>query len=198
MSAIFLIILFASLGSYHAFENLPDDAHGKEVWFHRNIYGIKKYIHKGVVFVPLKYAGSVPVLADSDNNSLNPNWTYILHLWYPGSTKSSSRIRLDPLNAVWLGDDFEVVADRPNVLPIDEGIDRGISVLGRYHRGFRYSVIGNNCGNFVAWCKYGRSDHDTQLDDWIYDKFKRFDIPREYAAGVLKIIHDTYNENTEI
>ena len=127
-----------------------------------------KYVHKGILFYP--GICSCPFTEDSSGNKINIDRPYVIHLWAPGMSKRKSTVRIDPLEEVIQGDKVTVIPDSgPGVLSCDAAVARAFSQFGLKHRGLRYNLAGNNCGNFVAWAKYGDSERDVQF----WDRTKR-------------------------
>ena len=177
-------LLTIAFGSHTASIKATD--HGKEIHFHRveHLFGKSiEYIHKGIVFFPSE-SNSFSLSGDSVGRPIMDSVAYVLHLWYPGRTKFRSRIRIDPVEAVLLGSAMEVIDDEPGALPADEAIARALSQLGQLPRGHRYNLAGNNCGNFVAWAKYGEAERDAQ----IWDELNKYASPysSRRAAKLLR------------
>ena len=164
---------------------LTVDDHGKIVNFHRTFpeggKGIR-YIHKGLLYFPTRCNSTCPLL-DSENRPIEPTKPYIVHFWYPKEVKYLSRVRIDPLEDVILGSPFEVIQDETHAKPTEEVFLRAFSELGDHHRGHRYNLGGNNCGNFVYWAKYAANDQDQQ----IWEKLEAYS-ERFHLTGGKKLI----------
>lgn len=187
----------------------PDD-HGRVVHFYRVrpfLFMNIPYIHKGLIFFPSVCGTSGPGI-DSVRIS-SPERAHVIHLWGTGS-KSSAIVRIDPLEDVILDDPFEVLPEFGECISADMCIGRALSQVGKKHRGLKYNLIGNNCGNFVAWAKLGFSEADTQFWDlvertvnstrsgllkkmtrWVKNKVRRYYSKHEYEGGVHKLQTDT-------
>ena len=125
--------------------------------------GMVQYWHRAIVFIPSEYNQTLP-LKDSSGALFDSNKVHVLHLWSSGS-KTNSLVRIDQLDNVAMGDNFEVVEDGPGAYPAVEAVSRAMSRMGKLHRSFKYNLAGNNCGHFVAWAKYGSSGRDVQFRD---------------------------------
>lgn len=139
---------------------------GRTILFHRRfrLFGIPvNYDHKGIIFYPS--ICKCPHATDSSNRPLDSDSPYVIHLWGSGSdlSKRGSLVRIDPLDEVALGDPVTVEEDRVGALTCDTAMSRAFSELGLGHRGLKYNIAVNNCGSFVAWAKYGRSERDAQF-----------------------------------
>ena len=184
---------------------VTDRDHGKIIHFHRLksvLFMNIPYIHKGIVFFPSK-CNQAHLGIDSVKIA-SPDEPHVIHLWGTPS-KSSAVVRIDPLKDVVLGDPYEILPEFGNCLPSEACVRRALSQVGEKHRGLRYNLMGNNCGNFAAWAKLGLSEADTQFWDhledvvesthssflmksakWLKNKVRRHYIKRdpEYQRGV--------------
>ena len=195
MHALCLCILVSTFSVHEALDNVPAEFHGKEIGFTRRVPIIGKYTHKGIIFVPSEYTGE-QIKEDSMGNPIKESLTYILHLWYPGNSKSKARIRIDPLRDVLLGDEFAIQPDSDNALPTEVAIARALYSLGQYHRGVPYHFLGNNCGHFVAWCKYGSSKYDTQFQTFLHRQAQKNKIPYGpvFAQRVYTMVDKSFSD----
>ena len=170
LTCLLCIIVLRSASVDTMFPNLGPDLNGMTVHFHRKprFLGITvKYIHKGILFFPGMC--SCPFSVDSGGRQIRVSHPYVIHLWGPGWSKRKSRIRIDPLEEVIHGDKVEIIVDLPGALHSQAAMGRAFSEFGEKHRGESYNLAGNNCGNFVAWAKYGDSAKDVQF----WDRSKR-------------------------
>jgi hypothetical protein len=167
MSILITIAVFAKLTVSSApsefAERVGRKDHGKIVHFFRQrplMYINVPYVHKGIIYYP----SLCPVpgyLFDSPSLSQSGQ-PHIIHLW-GAKSKSDAVIRVDVFDDVVRGDPFEVLEETDDCVAQDVCIERALSRVGRLHRGLRYNLIGNNCGNFAAWAKLGDSEADTQV-----------------------------------
>jgi hypothetical protein len=163
--------------------------HGKIVNFYRTFpeggRGIR-YIHKGLLYFPSRCNTSC-VQWDSQDRPMDVNKPYVVHFWYPKEVKYLSRIRIDPLEDVILDSPFEIVEDEKGAKPTDEVFRRAFSQLGDHHRGHRYNLLGNNCGNFVYWAKYAANEQDQQIWEKLRGYSDKFGIsPGKPVVEYLK------------
>lgn len=154
---------------YGVLSEITTADHGKVVEFERKEYVMRKkitYFHKGIIFVPRAFRREI-YFTDANDDYISYNEVYIIHFWHPGPHKDDASIRIDKLGDVILGDPWRVLEDGDGVFPVDETIDKAISELGQRSRRMRYSLAGNNCGNFVARMKRGRGDYDEQFPNTV-------------------------------
>ena len=159
----FFIALPAIKGNQDGPISLTDNA--KIIHFNRRIekFGkIIEYDHKGIIYIPSVSHQNGP-LFDSGGRLIDRDRVYVIHLWIPDESKRKSSIRIDPLDEVIQGSNFQVLPDSPLAFPPSVVIERAISRIGKLHRARKYNVVLNNCGNFVHWAKEGRSDRDNQF-----------------------------------
>ena len=169
----FLYCYIAITGSFNS--QVSEKDHSKVIHFLREkSTPIKKvpYVHKAIVYVP-RVSLEIGPTRDSSGHPLNPNGIYVIHLWTPLPDKRKSYVRIDPIEDVIMGDQYEVIPDSAFALPPDLVIKRALSRIGYFHRDRKYNLVFNNCGNFVYWAKEGRSDRDTQFWDKLDDMFRK-------------------------
>ncbi len=169
---------------------LSDDDHGKIIGFHRNA-NISRilfpYIHKGIVFIPSAYNGDLVIDRDSRGVPMT-NEPYVLHVWNPGPGKYLARVSIDPLKKVSIGDSWEIVAEERNSLPVNETINRAVRLLGKRPLNEHYNLVGNNCGNFVSYVKYGHGAYETQFAERATETLTSVGL--EYLTPFVKKLND--------
>lgn len=157
---IFIISAIPSLGL--SVTHISPSDHGKTILFHRHrsIGAIKiPYDHKGIIFYPSSTNHPFVI------NSTEIGAPRVIHLC--GECKRDSKVRIDLLKDVLEGHPFEILSNTGSLFSKDDCVKRALSELGADHRGIHYNLLGNNCGNFVAWAKHGDSEADTQVRDFI-------------------------------
>jgi hypothetical protein len=198
LDKILLVIVSISIGYSSTILEDPTDVtaeyHGRVVVFRRT----KKillgrdvdYFHKGIIFIPREYDRHITFF-DSRERYISYNKPYVIHFWHPGPHKSDATIRIDRLEDIILGDPWQIVDDPDDALPTNETIDRAISKLGHTFRDMPYRLAGNNCGNFVAWCKTGEAFADKQFPNRIEQSLR--DHKLSAFAPVARTIYSKYS-----
>lgn len=181
----------------HSLDDVFFEDHGKVVQFERsrNIMGKKiTYYHKGIVFVPRAYNKQIRFLG-SGEQYIRYNEPYVIHFWNPGPSKEDATIRIDKISEVILGDPWRILDDEEGAFPIETTIDLAISQLGQRSLRMKYSLAGNNCGNFVARIKYGDGGRDTEFPTTVARILNSKAPPLATIANVMyRVASRPYNE----
>lgn len=95
---------------------------------------------------------------------------------------------MDPFDNVVLGDKWRIIDDAvSDPSDIYQTVKRAVSPVGKKFRNVPYNLLGNNCGNFVAYAKYGRGDLDRQFVEIAREKLHTLGAP-----GVTPLVEKVY------
>jgi hypothetical protein len=189
MHALTVYLLYLGQALALSIGDITPEDHGKTVLFrrYRQIGPVKvPYFHKGIIVYP----STCEIGGVSKHNALNitSDFPHVVHLY--GQSKRHAKVRIDPMEEIIGEHSFEVLSDTDSCFKKDECIDRALCEVGGDHRGVSYNLIANNCGNFVAWAKYGSSDADTQVRDFIKKlpvlKYPLYAIQKRFKSVVEK------------
>ena len=196
MLMLYFALLYYSCA--HPCSTSTEADHGKavDIFRRQEVFGRTiKFTHKGILYVPSQCKADC-LLEDAERHRLIPHLVYIIHLWDPSDDLTDafkSVVRIDPLHVVTRGDACMILDDEADAIPRDVAVSRAVQHLGGYHRGHRYNFIGNNCGNFVSWAKYGNSERDVQIWERLNHYTNKLRVPkRESILPVVRKVTESY------